>query len=246
MKRISSIWMAAAKTLWWKLLLILVLMAAGEILLLNRAIHLYVQTYEGYRQPSFQHLIRDAKIYLVFFAAVVALSACCCLQGCRFGGKNQYLLQRLPLAEWQVTALWAVVHLACFAILWAGQLAAVILLWNRYIMEFPASSQGLALLVAFYDNGFLHGLLPLRDGVRWLLVLGYWPAMAWLTASFSFFQRRDKSLRIGLLLLLFVYFMLMQEPGNAATTVLFFVFLLLVLAGNIHGMWGAYHEANTN
>ena len=242
MKRISTAWMAAAKNLWWKLLLILVLMAAAEIALFHWSLRDFQIEYDSRYVDSFLAAIERSKLKFVFLAAVVALTACCCLQGSRFSGKNTYLLQRMPMAEWQLTALWAMVHLAAFLILWAAQLLTVFVLWKQYLVGHPSSAPGLELLVSFYNNGFLHGILPLRDVSRWIILLVFWLCMGWLTASFGFFQRRGQ-IPIGLLIMLGGYFFLTGELGNVASCWIFIIVFLLNVAGNIHRMWGVYHEA---
>ena len=243
MKRISSVWMAAAKNLWWKLLLIAVAMLAAEY-------GLYRWIFPGllaegeYVSRPFYAVIHRTHIKFVFFAAMTALTACCCLQGSRFSGSNSYLLQRLSLREWQISGLWVLVHLGCFVILWAVQLRGIFGLWKLHLQQFPTTEPGLNLLVAFYENGFLHGLLPLADISRWVYLLVYWFSMAVLTATFGYFQRRGR-FRISLLIMLGCYFNLTSELGVAASHIIFVIVCLLVVGTDLYGIWSERHEEET-
>lgn len=193
MKRIISVWMAAARTLLWKLLLIVILMAGVQTILfwrqiLDANIHQYA--------AGFGALVQWSHLHETFGLAFAILCVLLCLQGSQLSGsKMDYTLQRLPMGEERVTLLWALLHIGCLIILWACQLAVIFgfwILYNRY--AFCASSNGLELFVSFYDSSILHSLLPLADITRhvrnilWILSLGFH------TSAFGYFQRRDKFL----------------------------------------------------
>ncbi len=244
MKRVLSVWMAAAKNLWWKLLLILIVMLAVEYGLYRWICPQLLEQGEHMARPFYAVMTR-IHIKLVFFAAMAAVAACCCLQGSRFSGSNAYLLQRLSLPEWQITGLWALVHLGCFVILWAVQLLGVFGLWKLHLQLFPTTEPGLNLLVAFYENGFLHGLLPLADVTRWVYLAIYWLSMGILTAAFGYFQRRGR-FRISLLVLLGCYFNLTSELGNASSNMIFIIACLLVVGTDLYAIWSERHEEEEN
>ena len=243
MKRISSVWMAAARNLWWKLLLIMVVLSAAEIGLYQYTVTWYWDPDKSlmYVPQSFSSIAEGAKLSLVFFAALLALTACCCLQGSRFSGKNLYTLQRLPLSEWQITLHWALVHLACFIILWAVQVVLIFVLWGFYAAEFSPASPGLDLLVSIYTTDLFHTVLPLADTSRFVYLITYWLCMAFLTATFGFFQRRGRY-RISLLIMLACYFVLIKEIGSFASNILFTMFCLILAAVDAFALWGVYHE----
>lgn len=247
MKRIGSVYMAAFRNLWWKLLVVLAILAVSEYFLFRNALDrilLDMLQYE-WLVPSFHMAVENGKLYLIFFAALAAVMALCVLQGCRFSGKNLYLLQRLSIPEWRICLHWALAHLACLVILWAVQLAVVLGLWQYYRSCCPVESPGLELLISLYSSGFLHLLLPLADGSRWLRLLVYLVTAAVMTASFGFFQRRGR-LRIGLLIMLGIYFTMPQSMGNAGSDYLFSILCVVLLAWQIYCVWGEYHEAENH
>lgn len=243
MKRIFSVWMAAARNLWWKLLLILLILSAAEIGLYQYTVTCYWDPDKSlmYVPQSFSSIVEGAKLSLVFFAALLALTACCCLQGSRFSGKNIYTLQRLPLPEWQITLHWALVHLACFVILWAVQVVLIFVLWRFYAAECSPASPGLDLLVSIYTTPLFHGMLPLADSTRWVYLITYWFCMAFLTATFAFFQRRGRY-RISLLIMLACYFTLIKEIGSLASNLIFTILCLVLALVDTFALWGVYHE----
>lgn len=242
MKRISSVWMAAARNLWWKLLLILVVLSAAEIGLYHWSIRSLRMMYNGFVMDSLRNIVEHAKLQLVFFAALFAVTACCCLQGSRFSGKNIDTLQRLPLSEWQITLHWALVHLACFVILWAAQTGLIFVLWHFYAAEFSPAAPGLDLLMSIYTTDLFHAMLPLADVTRWIYLVTYWLCMAFLTATFGFFQRRGRY-RISLLIMLACYFTLIKEIGSFASNLIFTIFCLVLAAVDAYTIWEVYHEA---
>jgi len=243
MKRTSSVWMAAARNLWWKLLLIVVILSAAEIGLYHWSVQNCWNQYGGgsFVVVSFPTLVNESRLSLVFFAAIIALTACCCLQGCRFSGKNLYTLRRLPIAEWQITLHWALVHLACFVILWTVQVLLIFVLWRFYGAQFAPAAPGLDLLVSIYAAPLFHAMLPLADGIRWVYLVTYWLCMAFLTATFGFFQRRGRY-RISPLIMLGCYFPLIKEIGSFASSLIFTIFCLILAAVEAAALWEVHHE----
>ena len=110
-----------------------------------------------------------------------------------------------------------------------------------HLQQFPTTEPGLNLLVAFYENGFLHGMLPLADLSRWIYLAVYWISMAVLTATFGYFQRRGR-FRISLLIMLACFFNLTSELGIAASHMIFVIVCLLVVGTDLYGIWSERHE----
>lgn len=246
MKRILSTWMAAAKTIFWKLLLILLLLAGTELLMLRHGMDWYRQMLEdGYMPITFSNLLDQSKLAMVYFGALVAVTAVCCLQGAQFSGKKVYTLQRLPLGEFPTTLLWALVHLSAYMILWAVQLAMIFVLWRVYVTEFGSGNPGLELFVAFYQNGFLHGLLPLADVARWIMVGFYYVTLAYSSACFGFFHRRGK-VRLWVCVLLVLYGFLVGSDGSDVGNFLICVSCVLLAVSQTGSIWGVYHNAETD
>lgn len=196
MKRIFSVWMTAARTILWKLLLIVIVMAAVETVLFWQALHtdLLQSVFYNPYGDGFGSVVTASHLQQAFGVAVGALCIALCLQGSQLSGaRTGYTLQRLPLREETVTLLWAVFHAGCLMILWACQLAIVFSLWllyNRYGLS--VSGQDLELFLSFYCSGVLHSLLPLADVTQHLRNLCWILSLGFHTAAFGYFQRRDR------------------------------------------------------
>ena len=74
MKRVLSVWMAAAKNLWWKLLLILLVMLAAEYGLYRWICPQLLEQGEHMARP-FYAVMTHIHIKLVFFAAMAAVTS---------------------------------------------------------------------------------------------------------------------------------------------------------------------------
>ncbi len=253
--------MAAARNLWWKLLLIVMVMAVLQfgLLLWGMEQHdLQIQEYidqghifdeeEGNNRPAFDNLAEDSHIGMVFAAAVLALTACCCIQGSRFSEKNLYTLQRMPLGEWQIGCCWTAVHFCCFLILWAAEIAVIFGLWRYYAWVYGPLSPGFELLTSIYDRAFLRTILPLQDIGRWFFLLSFLAAAPMVTTVFGFFQRRGKYHVFPAVALMGSWvFMSLMTDACSPTAVLLFGFLCLLTAGiEIWRMGSEIHDVHQN
>ena len=184
MKRVLTVWMAAARTLWWKVLLVCAAMVGGQIALFARVLPKAADWELG-------ALLHQSGAYLVFFLAVVVLTALLCLQGCQLSrGATAYTLRRLPMGETGVTALWAVHHLGCYGILWAAEVGTVFLLWRMYQTALGRELPLLGLLLACYSTPFFHGLLPMANAMRWIRTSVFFLTLAGSAAWFGYYQRQ--------------------------------------------------------
>jgi len=191
MKRVCAIWMAAAKNLLWKLLVVLALMAAAEL-------WMFRSTMPGGPITDglpFGKWLADSGAPLIFGIAFVLVTVLMSINGCDFsGGKLRYTLQRLPQSEAAVTTIWAVFNLGVYVILWAVELAVVLVCWSWYLAaQAGHTAPQLELLVACYSTDyFLHGLFPLANGFRWIKTIMGILCLSVGAAHFGFRQRRGK------------------------------------------------------
>lgn len=186
MKQVMSVWMAAAKPLLWKVLLLLAAMVGAGLALF----HANLDPEPGF---SFGMLLQAAHAEHVYGAAVIGLTVMLCLQGCQFSdGKLRYTLQRLPMGECRATILWMVLHMGCYMILWAVQLALLLTQWRMYAEAADVQAPELQLFVECYLDGFVHSVLPLQDWTRWMRNLAIYGGLPAMTALFGYFQRRGR------------------------------------------------------
>ena len=123
----------------------------------------------GHAREGLEAVLAAAHVGLIAGAAFLLLCAWLFYVGGEFSARPSYTLRRLsvtPLGGF--LARWAACG-ACFAILWGAQTAAALGLCFLYKRLGPPelwSRQ--AVLLAFYRNAFLHGLLPLHDTTLWV------------------------------------------------------------------------------
>ena len=194
MKTVMAVWMAAARQLLWKVLAIAAAMAVMEIGLFYRLVQREaVHIPDGMiLNNGFGDWMDNAAAFPVFAAAFAILTVFLLLQGSDHRGKLGYTFRRLPISESAITLLWAAVHVTCYVVLWAVQLAVVLVCWRLYMMFIPGEAQLLELFVEFYLDEFLHGLLPMEHIVVWLQQILWILCMGTGTAWYGMQQRAGK------------------------------------------------------
>ena len=185
MKRIWSVAMLATRQVVWKLLLILVVLSALELGVF------WYNIPKGLTLLQFGALLDRAKFFWFLRAAIVALFVFQMYQGMDSRGRMNYTLRRLPMGERAVTTIWALCHAMTYWVLWAAQLAVVLVCWRLYCMNIEIGPRSLELFTQFYRNEFLHGLLPMQNYARgvtnflMMLTLGF-------SAAYAGFRTRNR------------------------------------------------------
>ena len=235
MKQIGAVCMAASKQLLWKLVLIASAMSAAQAALFSGL------QMEG--RIHFGDRLQYAHIPKLFALAVILMALFIILQGGQFGGgKNSDTLRRLPISEWSITLLWALVYLICFVVLWAVQLTMIFVLWHMYCGAEVVSAPELELFVEFYAEPFLHTLLPLAEITRWLRMVLWLPAVSFSLSAFGFCHRRGK-FRVEAMILLSVGLGFMGTGmGSAALDLAIMILSVVLIGSSAYGMWRISNE----
>lgn len=175
MKKHTSVFFLAARRALPGFGLLLALMAAAETLLfylvLGRGSELYPEA-----------LFDKAGLGLVCGVGFVALCALLVLPRLEMGGKQGYALRRFSLPRWEVWLWESASNALCFLIFWGVQLGIVLALFAVYESRTEALSPQ-SLLLTFYRNEFLHSLLPLREGSRWVRNIFFVLSLGAMTAA---------------------------------------------------------------
>jgi len=227
--------MAASRQLIWKLLLIVILMTAAELALFSG-----VNT--GY-EVNFGDELQLAHLPKLFALAVAVMALFIVLQGGQFGaGKTGYTLRRLPMGEWSITILWALIYLASFVVIWAVQLTLVFVCWRLYCGVNAMPAPDLELFVEFYAEPFLHSLLPLADVTRWLRMIFWLPSLSFSLAAFGFCHRRGKFRLEPLVLLAVGLGMMSSQMGSTGVDVALMILSVVLAGSSAYGMWRIAYE----
>lgn len=190
MRQHSSVLMIAARSTIYRILALLLLMIAAETALFWRLLR-KAPTGELY---ALQELFRLSGIAFVSGAAFLLLCAILCLVGYELSGsRTRYTIQRLSVHEKTSALLWGVYNMLCLLLFWAVQLLIVMLLCRLYFARMdPMYYNDQSIFIAFYNNSFLHSLLPLDETSRYIrnamIILALGPALA----CFSLRQRRGQ------------------------------------------------------
>ena len=120
-------------------------------------------------------------------AAFVAIFACGWLLSSAQslpGSRQDYTLRRLAISR-RAMFLWRFLLCAlCFLALWAAEAWSCFLLCRGFLASSDASwITGQTLVLTFYQNDFLHSLLPLADLAGWLLDLLFLLTFSLLAAA---------------------------------------------------------------
>lgn len=153
-----SVWALLAKSTFYKILAVLLMMIATEHLLFWKLLDKYRSTDNLEDIISrFSPVVFWAAFGLVFF--ILART-----EGL-WNSKSQYTLMRLRITQTQLFVCKSIYNLLCLAMLFAVQAGLVFWMAGLYAdgQEIPQ-----ILFLAFYRSEFLHGLLPMAEIGKWI------------------------------------------------------------------------------
>ena len=171
MKQHLSVWKLLIRSTVFRLALCLGIMCAVES---------GVFLWRAGSAASFEDAVGDGPAYAVFVAAYYCLFIVLETTLCR---PNQLsTLERLRISERRFLLLQAFHNTLCFLILWGAEVTLIFILSLWYRGAYPENAVSPWLLLAFYRNSFLHGLLPLSTVSRWIVNLVYFTGSGILSA----------------------------------------------------------------
>lgn len=153
-----SVWALLAKSTFYKILAVLLMMIATERLLFWKLLDKYRSTDNLEDIISrFSPVVFWAAFGLVFF--ILART-----EGL-WNSHSQYTLMRLRITQMQLFVCKSIYNLLCLAMLFAVQAGLVFWMAGLYAdgQEIPQ-----ILFLAFYRSEFLHGLLPMAETGKWI------------------------------------------------------------------------------
>lgn len=162
MKRHLSIWMLMARSTICKVLGLLLALAAADGVLFALTLR------QDTSILGLEQVLAESHLSIVFGVCMVLLMAVLCLNGCEFSAKQGYTLRRLRVSQREIFP-WQAAHNAvcCFWLL-AVQTLIVLALCRVYAAQDPDMVNSQTVFLAFYRVPFLHSLLPLADGWRYV------------------------------------------------------------------------------
>ncbi|GAU78364.1 hypothetical protein [Fusibacter sp. 3D3] len=238
MKKYLSVLMIASRSTLYKVIGLLFLMTAAEILA-------FVKLSNSENLYTLETFITESHIPLISGIGFLALCFILSMVGFETSGsKIRYSIKRLPVHEKTIVSLWSLYHMGCFLIFWALQLLILLFLCYQYTrITDPLYWHNQTLFLAFYQNPFLHSLLPLEEGSRWVRNGAMIFALGITSASFSLNQRRDKKGISIVVLAALTFLSFSQDMGDFGAD----LFLIIVtLSVSIYAFykiwWGDCHD----
>lgn len=235
MRKHLSVFMLAARSTIYKVGAVLFAMTCTECIILYNFL-LEIKNGSVY---SVGTVIENGKIPLVCGTAFLIMCLFLSTAGCEFSGsKLRYTLSRLSVREEILVFLWAIYNVICLFILWAVQLVIVLVFCWFYIKYMaPAYINEQTVFMAFYDNGFLHSILPLAETSRYvrnvMLILGLGVSGAY----FSFKLRHDQKDISAAILSALTFISFSGSMGRFGSDVFIILVTICILANSFYGLW---------
>lgn len=236
MRQHVGVFMLMVRSTIWKLLGLLVVMAAAEFALFWMALG---------QGETLEQTLADAHITWAFGGAFLLLTAALCRIGCEHSSKQGYTLGRLPVSERGVFLWQGTCNACCYFLLWAGQLFWALALCKIYRETAdPSMYSNQTVFLAFYRSSLLHSLLPLEEVSRWIrniiLLLGLG-----LTAAYFPYRQRRKHLGVGIIVLApLVLLFFVRGIGYLTNDVLMSLVSLAMAGWAVYGVFREEEEEN--
>ena len=171
-----------------KVLAVLVLMVAAEVILFIRQAEKLAGQAGGF---FLEDLFAESFFFVAFLAAFFAIAMLLYRTGSRPGSRQVYTLQRLGISQYAIIAWQSLWNLLCFLLLWAVQLWTVYLLLQNLLAKYPdAGFTQHSIFLVFWRHPTLHGLLPMADILVWIKNIVLLLAVSITTAYGSFIAYR--------------------------------------------------------
>ena len=239
MKKYLSIWMIASRSTLYKIIGLLFLMNIAEILA-------FVQISNSSNLYPLDTFITESHMPLISGTTFLILCYILSMVGYETSGsKIRYSIQRFTVREETIVSLWAFYNMGCFILFWAVQLLIALFLCHQYtlIMD-PLYWHNQTTFLAFYQNPFLHSLLPLEEGSRWVRngILIF--ALGVTSASFSLNQRRGKKGIAIVVLAAIAFASFSQDFGDFGADMFLIILTLPFAIYSFYKIWrGECHDS---
>ncbi len=240
LKKYISVFSLYIRSNIYKLISIIVLMAAAQILIFKNILRpVMVDEVVTQALLGIENYIDRSKIILVFGVAFLTLTAFLTITGCEFGSKQGYTLRRLRISEKEILFSQALANTLMYTVFLVSEIIIVFILCQIYVTF--AVENNLAdvthinhqtIFLAFCRNDFLHGLLPLDDIMRHLTNALSIISLGFTGAVFPYFLRRRRiSLEMFILIPFIIFNFTNNEPYFAIAACLIFTGLAMVRIG---------------
>lgn len=233
MRRHTSVLMLFARSSFYKVLGVLAAMTAAECglfyLTLKRGAEKIARGMVG-----LEHLIAlQSFVYVLSILAVLYVLA---RVGDGSGSREGYTLRRLGISE-KAVVLWQwAYNTGCLLFVWMVQALVAVGLCFWYLQVAPSGLVNhQTMVLAFYNNEFLHRLIPLSDFWSWVMTLTVLPAFGLSAARGSYVRRWSSTGKSGSWWTVYYVWVflryLMHDPTGVDVVII--VLSVLIMAVNL-------------
>lgn len=195
MRKYTSVAALYIRSSLYRVIFVILLMAAGEGLVFCLSLHRILQQAEAgsgtWFAPYPEAAVAGSVLKGVATAGFIIVFNVLMLT-CSDLGRTKYTLRRLRVSERAVFWIHAITSICCFFIFWAAQAALLYLFAEIYVAQPSLPHTEQTVMLMFYRDGFCHGMAPLADVsvfIRNLLLLA---GLGVTTACFQPLQRQSR------------------------------------------------------
>ena len=243
-----SLWALLARGSIYKILTMLILMTAAEMVMFSRKLQVFAEwDYDG--DPYIAYFYRFDGVFNASETPTLFLAAFCLVsfvlvwsQMETHGTKSSYTLKRLRVTGSHLFWVMTGYHFLCYLLLSAVQIGAALWMCRLYRERMPVelvSSQ--FEFLAFYRTGLLHELFPLADVAKWIRSLLMFFALSAMAADQSRMRPWRRFGMLGFYPCAGIWLVASEGLGFQMVDVVWYVVFATILVVSVLrgiGIWG--------
>ena len=231
MKKHLSVLMLFIRSTLYKFLLIILAMAVTE----GGLFVLAFRNAKGFdRIVGLDQIIAASHLNIICAVCFLLLCVLLCLTGCELGSKQGYTLSHLRISRRAVIFWQFVNNLGHVFLLLAVQIGIILALCGVYNAQYR---QPQSIMLVFYQNDFLHSLLPLTEWSRFVFNVVLIIALAVTMACFPVRIRAGKKPLAAFIVVLFCVQGFSRGVGSSTNNISAVVLLAIITFAAIKGIW---------
>ena len=235
MKQHLSVLMLITRSSIYKVIAVLIAMAAAQAGIFGYVLHSNLQS--GIHH--LESMVSSSGIAWVFAAAFLLLTYVISRTGCKNGRQPGYTIQRLGISERSFFIWQAVYNTAVYALLLGAELLLLMALaryWQTVANQDLIGAQ--SIFLAFYRNSFMHCICPLDDIWLWIRNGILAIAMGMAAAQYPFRQRRGKTLQVVVTMAAATLAFFVRGLGGEVRDFFAISMALIVIGKVVYNLWG--------
>jgi hypothetical protein len=222
MRKHLSVFMLCIRSTIYKLMLIMLAMAAVE--------------FAGFKLSGMDRdwsfgLGKSSGLFGITFAAACLALVVICVLPSQKNSRYGYTLRRLLISERSVFLWHSLSNICSFLILWGTQMALVFALSRLYAGSAAYAEGPQGILVNFYRRDFLHSLFPLDEIPLWIRNFMYAVSLGFSCAYAQLALRHGKKPVAAIMALIYIAVTFITSVGSGSVKGIFTTLLQSALTG---------------